>query len=119
MHTISALPEKWEGENSCAQIHMSPSGQFLYVSNRGHDSVAIFSVDNTSGRLTPNGHLNTVGIPRAFCADPQDKYIIVSGQMDGELALYGNADRAGTFVEISTQYIGKQPMWVHITEPMV
>ena len=54
MQTISSLPEGVTLRNTCSQIQFSPSGDFLYVPNRGHNSIAGFSVDGT-GRLTPVG----------------------------------------------------------------
>jgi len=55
--TISTLPEGFSGRNTCADIHFDPSGRWLYGSNRGHDSIAIFAVDQSSGKLQPLGHM--------------------------------------------------------------
>src|ERR1051326_8414123 len=56
VQTIATLPQGFTGRNTCSQIHLTPSGQFLYVGNRGHNSIAGFAVDATTGQLTPAGH---------------------------------------------------------------
>src|SRR5690606_28856878 len=61
VQTISALPADFSGKSTGADIHVHPSGRFLYSSNRGHDSIAIFGVDESSGTLTPLGHTPTGG----------------------------------------------------------
>ena len=69
LHTISTLPEGFSGDNSCSQIQITPSGRFLYAPNRGHNSVASFSVDPSTGRLTATGRVMTEPTPRVFSLD--------------------------------------------------
>jgi 6-phosphogluconolactonase len=69
VQTISTLPEGYTARNTCSQIHLTPSGQFLYVGNRGHNSIAGFAVD-TTGRLAPIRQASTEPVPSAFCLDP-------------------------------------------------
>ena len=64
--TISTLPDDFGGSNTCSQIQITPSGRFLYAPNRGHNSIAGFSVDRSSGRLTSIGHASSEAVPRAF-----------------------------------------------------
>jgi 6-phosphogluconolactonase len=113
--TISTLPDNWSGENSCAQIHMVPSGDFLYSSNRGHNSIAMFAADPASGELTPLGHQPTVGTPRAFGVDPVGSFLLVGGLDDGELATYRIDKTSGRLIHVTTQHVGDKPMWIHIT----
>ena len=108
----------WSGDNSCAQLHMTPSGDFLYATNRGHNSIAMFAVDPASGRLTALGQQATVGTPRAFVIDPTGKYMLVGGLDDGDLATYRIDDASGRLTHITTQPVGDQPMWIHITDPV-
>ena len=116
--TVSTLPEGWSGKNSCAQIHIAPSGNFLYSSNRGHNSIAIFAIDGKSGELTSLGQQPTVATPRAFAIDPTENYMLIGGLDDGDLASY-RVDRAsGLLTHIATQPVGDQPMWIHITDPV-
>ena len=78
---IGTLPTGFSGSNTTADIHVHPSGGFVYGSNRGHDSIAIFSVDGDSGRLTPLGHRSTGGrTPRNFSIDPSGRFLIAANQ---------------------------------------
>lgn len=76
---ISALPESFTGESAGGAIHISLDGRFLYTSNRGHDSIAVFSVDAATGKLQLVDHTLTQGShPRDFSIDPTGKYLIVA-----------------------------------------
>jgi 6-phosphogluconolactonase len=80
IQTITTLPEGEPDDpgNSTAEIRVHPRGRFLYVSNRGHDTVAIFSIERATGRLTPIGHESTRGeIPRNINIDPTGSEINV------------------------------------------
>ena len=78
---IGTLPTGFSGLNTTADIHVHPSGSFVYGSNRGHDSIAVFSVDQGDGRLTPLGHRSTGGrTPRNFNIDPSGRYLIAANQ---------------------------------------
>jgi len=115
--TLLTLPDDWTGDNSCAQIHISPSGEFLYASNRGHNSIAMYSVDPVSGELTSLGQQLTVGTPRAFNIDPTGNYMLVSGLDNGDLATY-KIESSGLLTHLATQPVGNEPMWIHITDPI-
>ena len=88
MHTISTLPEPVKG-NSTAEIQVHPSGRFVYCSNRGHDSLAIFSVDPQSGKLTAAGHQKTGGkTPRNFGIDPTGQFILAANQSTNDVFVF-------------------------------
>jgi 6-phosphogluconolactonase len=79
--TVSTLPEGWTGTNSTAEIAAHPSGKFLYGSNRGHDSLAIYAVDAPTGRLRLTGHQATLGkTPRNFGIDPTGTFLLAANQ---------------------------------------
>jgi 6-phosphogluconolactonase len=79
--TINTLPNNYKGENTCADIHLSPDGRFLYVSNRGHDSLALFAIEQQNGRLTAVGHFPSLGkTPRNFILTPDGEYLLVANQ---------------------------------------
>lgn len=81
IHTVGTLPEGFEGRNTTADVHVHPSGKYLYGSNRGHNSLAIFGVNEANGRLTPAGHQSTGGkTPRNFAIDPTGKYLLAANQ---------------------------------------
>jgi len=64
--TASLLPADFTGSNASAEIQITPDGKFLYASNRGADSLAMFAIDASSGRLTPIGQVSTQGRPRVI-----------------------------------------------------
>lgn len=88
VQTISTLPEEVKG-NSTAEIQVHPSGKFVYCSNRGHDSLAIFTVDEKTGKLTAFGHQKTLGrTPRNFGIDPTGTFVIACNQATDNVAVF-------------------------------
>ncbi|WP_373649716.1 lactonase family protein [Schlesneria sp. DSM 10557] len=80
IHTLSTIPEPTPG-NSTAETVVHPSGKFVYVSNRGHNSLAIYQCDPATGRLTALGHQSTGGkTPRNFNIDPTGSYVLAANQ---------------------------------------
>jgi 6-phosphogluconolactonase (cycloisomerase 2 family) len=107
--TVTTLPRGWSGANTTSEIAVAPSGGFVYASNRGHDSVAIFAVDAAGGTLTPVGWEPTQGkTPRFIGLDPagttlyaanQDSDTIVAFRVDGQagtLTATGQVVRVGS-----------------------
>jgi 6-phosphogluconolactonase len=81
VQTISTLPIDFEGENLGAEIAVAPSGRFAYASNRGHNSIAIYEVDQASGELALIGHEPSQGAgPRFFTIDPTGTLLLVANQ---------------------------------------
>jgi len=82
LHYLSTLPEGTTGERlSTAQIMVEPSGNYVYVSNRGHNTIAIFSINQETGRLTAVGHASTEGeTPRNFNIDPSGTFLYAANQ---------------------------------------
>jgi len=113
--TLSTLPEGFDGPNTCAQIHITPSGRFLYAANRGHDSIACYKVDASSGRLTSLGQQRTEPTPRTFGIDPRGRYLYAAGQGTGRLAAY-RIEAQGTLQPLATYPAGERPMWVMILD---
>ncbi len=110
--TISTLPEGHTERNTCSQIQMTPSGNFLHVPNRGHNSIAGFSVDPSNGQLTAVGQVSTEAVPSAFSLDPQGKFVFAAGSSTGRLASYQiNAD-TGELTPLETYEVGQRPMGV-------
>lgn len=113
--TITTLPEGYSGRNTCSQIQISPSGKFLYAPNRGHNSIAGFSVDSSSGRLTGIGQVSTEAVPSAFSLDPESNFLFAAGSESSRLASYRiNAD-TGELTPLETYSVGTRPMGVLIT----
>ena len=112
--TITTLPEGHTGRNTCSMIQISPSGKFLYVPNRGHNSIASFSVD-ASGRLTSVGQVSTEVVPSAFSLDPEAKFLFAAGSESGRLASYRINGDTGALTPLETYSVGQRPMGVLIT----
>jgi 6-phosphogluconolactonase len=112
VQTLSTLPEGYEGRNAPAQIHIHPTGRFLYASNRGHDSIACFALDEATGRMRSLCQQPTEPSPRAFNLDPSGRYLYAAGQGSGRLAGYSIEEREGTLTPTETISVGENPMWV-------
>ena len=81
IHTITTLPVEFKGANICAEIQISPSGLFLYASNRGHESIVTFAINRVDGSLSTVGYKSTQGkTPRHFSIDPQGSFLLVANQ---------------------------------------
>ena len=113
--TITTLPDGYKERNTCSQIQISSSGKFLYVPNRGHNSIAGFSVDASTGRLTAIGQVSTEAVPSAFSLDPEGKFVFAAGSASGRLAAYRINSESGVLTHLETYTVGKRPMWVLIT----
>lgn len=89
LQTIDALPAGWEGTSYCADLHLHPSGRWLYGSNRGHDSIVGYAVDAATGRLSLIAHWPSGGAwPRNFCIDPAGKHLLVANQNSDNVVIY-------------------------------
>jgi 6-phosphogluconolactonase len=112
MQTVSTLPEGFTGQNACSKIQIAPSGKFLYAPNRGHNSIACFAVDGTTGLLTPIGQAASEPVPRAFSLDPEGKFLYAAGIESGRLAAYRIDAETGVLQPMKTYPVGARPMWV-------
>jgi 6-phosphogluconolactonase len=95
LQTLSTLPDGAEIANSCAHVVVSPDGRFVYGSNRGHDSIAIWAADET-GALTSLGHEPTRGkTPRGFALDPSGLWLLVANQESDTLVPFRRDPETG------------------------
>ena len=87
--TVSTLPEGFAGRNATAEIYVHQSGKFVYASNRGHDSIAIFGIDAQNGALQPLGHVSTEGSdPRHFSFDKTGRYLLAANQSSDNVVVF-------------------------------
>lgn len=99
--TISTLAEPFKGDNICADIHLSPNGKFLYGSNRGHNSIAIYSVDEVSGMLTYITSSSCGGkTPRNFAIDPSGRFLVVANQDSDNIVSFAIDERDASLTEV-------------------
>jgi len=111
---LPTLPADYTGKNTTADIHVTPDGKYLYASNRGHDSLAAYAIDNVTGKLKPLGTTPTEKTPREFEIDPSGDFLIAAGQASHQLAVYRIDRGTGALNPLKVYPTGKTPMWVLI-----
>lgn len=96
LQVITTLPPGWSGRNTTSEIAVAPSGRFVYGSNRGHDSIAIFRVDDATGELSAAGWEPTQGkTPRFFALDPAGARLYAANQDSDTIVAFRVDDRSG------------------------
>jgi 6-phosphogluconolactonase len=89
LQTISTVPDGTTGRNDTAEIAVHPSGKFLYASNRGHDTIALFKIDASSGKLTAAGEFSIEGKePRDFVIDPSGRFLFSADQLSDKVVIF-------------------------------
>lgn len=87
--TVSTLPDDFTGNNSTAEIRVHPSGRYLYASNRGHHSLALFAIDETTGAVERKANFSTHGeTPRCFAIAPGGRYILAANQGTSNVVVF-------------------------------
>ncbi len=108
VQTIPTLPADFTGENTSADIHVSPDGRFLYCSNRGHDSIAAFQIAPRSGELTFVAHQSSGGkAPRNFAIDPTGRFLLVANQKSDNIVTYRRDLKTGQLT--ATGHVAEVP----------
>ena len=99
IHTASTLPEgtAMQPQFSGSEVQVHPSGRFLYAANRGHDTIAVFTIDQATGRITLVQNAPTQGnIPRGFGIDPDGKFLLAGNQRSDSLVVFRIDEKSGT-----------------------
>jgi len=113
LQTVSALPDGFKGTSYTAEVEASPDGRFLYGSNRGHDSLAIFAIEQGSGRLTPAGHVPIGGPwPRHFKIDASGRVLIAAHQRGGTVGFFRLDPKTGQPSPLGTTVAVDKPACV-------
>jgi 6-phosphogluconolactonase len=113
LQTLSTLPKDFTAHNDTAEIVVHPSGKFLYASNRGEDSIALFTIDPAKGTLTPSGDFPTQGkTPRNFALDPTGNFLLAANQESNDIAVFRIDRSTGTLT--ATGQIAQVPAPVDI-----
>jgi 6-phosphogluconolactonase len=109
LQTVPTLPADFSGQSSCADVHVAPSGRFLYGSNRGHDSIVIYAIDPETGQLSYVGHESTQGrTPRNFVIDPTGTFLLAANQNTSTVVTFrldpetGRLNSTGHITEVPT-----------------
>jgi 6-phosphogluconolactonase len=96
LQTLSTLPKTFSGNNTAAEIEIHPSGKFLFASNRGHDSIAVFAIDSGTGTLTPVENDPTKGkTPRNFAIDPTGSWLLAANQDTDNIVVFRIDQKTG------------------------
>lgn len=113
LQTVSTLPDEgYDGEKSNAQLHLHPQARAVYASNRGPDSIAMFSIDPKTGLITSLGQQPSLKVPRPFGIDPDGDYMYVGGDASPLLVTY-RIDQRGALHPLDHSYeVGKSTGWV-------
>ena len=121
LQTLSTLPPDYEGTSAAADINITPDGRFAYVSNRdttkrekdqaGRDTLAGFSLDAKTGKMTLVGHFPTAAFPRSFCIDLTGRFVYAAGQRSATIVAY-QIEETGALKQTDTYETGGTPIWV-------
>jgi 6-phosphogluconolactonase len=99
-----------------ADIHITPDGKWLYVSERSNSTIAAFAVDRHLGNLTYIGSYDTEKIPRGINIDPRGNFVIAAGQASGYVSVHAINQETGELKLLNRYEAGKAPNWVEIVE---
>lgn len=113
LQSLSTLPADFQETSYCAEVVAHPSGKFVYGSNRGHDSIAVFTVDRDSGKLTPAGHQLTLGKnPRGFALDPSGKFLLAANMETDTIAVFRVDPETGALTPVGQPVAIPRPVCV-------
>lgn len=102
VQTISTLPADFKDKNTCADIHISPDGKFLYASNRGHHSIVVYKIDPKNGQLSLVEHQSVQGqTPRNFTLDPSGKFLLVANQDTDNIQVFRRNKKTGKLTHLT------------------
>jgi 6-phosphogluconolactonase len=119
VESLSTLPEGFRGTNTAAEIAAGPSGKFLYASNRGHNSIAIFAIDGSTGKLHLVGHEPSQGkTPRSFAIDPGGRYLLVVNQDSNNVVVFRIDAASGRLQAVGEPVEVPSPVCVELTRPV-
>jgi 6-phosphogluconolactonase len=113
IQTVSTLPADFKGTSYTAEVVVTPDGKFLYGSNRGHDSLAIFSIDAATGKLTSVGHQPTGGkTPRNFAIDPGGRFLLAANQNSDTVSVFRIDPSSGKLQPVGAPFAAPKPVCV-------
>lgn len=123
--TLSSLPTDFKGNSAAADVHVSANGKFVYVSNRdvtqagsksGQDTLAGYSIDAATGRVTLIDFFKTGHVPRSFAINHSSQYVYVGGQQSNDLTIYKINQQNGRLEQTGVQPADAVPIWLMCVE---
>ena len=117
IQTLSTVPDDYKEVNYCADIHIDPSGEFLYGSNRGHNSLAIFKINQDNGKLERTGFQSTSGEwPRNFLIDPKGEFVFVANQNSNNIVIFKRNSKSGELSKVEKEITVPKPVCLKILQ---
>jgi 6-phosphogluconolactonase len=114
IETVSTLPtEGFAGFTKTAEVAVRPDGRFVYASNRGHDSLAVFARDADTGRLSPRGHVAVPANPRHFALSPDGRWLLSAGQDTSTVRVYAVDAETGGLSPVGADLPTPKPVCVN------
>lgn len=116
--SASTLPPEFDGRNTSAEVVVHPSGRFVYGSNRGHDSIAVFALDESTGRLTARGQTPCGGrTPRNFAIEPSGRFLLAANQDSGNVVVFRIDPNSGDLKPAGVELKVPVPVCVRFRAP--
>jgi 6-phosphogluconolactonase len=113
LQNISTLPEGFNGSNATGTVVVDSAGRFLYASNRGDNSIAVFSIDDRDGKLKPVQHVDCGGrTPRHFALDPGNQWLLVANQDSSNIVVFARNTRSGLLTPTGGEYPLSHPVCI-------
>ena len=113
LQTTSALPKDFSGHSEAAEIQVHLSGKFLYASNRGHDTIAVFAIDRSMGTLTPIEYVSTKGdSPRHFEIDPTGTMLFAANEKSDNIVIFHINQQTGRLTPTGKSLEVSQPVCI-------
>ena len=112
IQTVSTLPADFQGtNNTCADVHVSPNGKFLYGSNRGHDSIVSYKINAQNGKLELIEHTSTQGkTPRNFVIEPGGRFLLAANQNSDSIVVFRIDDKTGRLSAVGNPVAAPMPV---------
>jgi 6-phosphogluconolactonase len=105
LQNITTLPEGFNGSNTTATVVVDSAGRFLYASNRGDNSIVVFSIDDRDGKLKTVQHVGCGGkTPRHFALDPGNQWLLVANQDSSNIVVFARNTRSGQLTPTGAEY---------------
>ena len=116
IQSLSALPSGFDGKPWAADLHLTAEGRFLYASERGSSTLAVFRIDAERGTVQPLGNVPTEKTPRGFAIDSSGRWLLAVGQESHAMSVYAIDATSGALKLTQQLPLGKNPNWVEIVD---
>jgi 6-phosphogluconolactonase len=120
IQSVPTLPAGFSGSNTCADIHVSPDGAFLYGSNRGHESIVSYKIDEKTGKLEYVEHVSTGGkTPRNFAITPNGRFLLAANQNSDSIVTFRIDEKTGKLTPTENRATAASPVCLRIIPDFV